>query len=69
MFREFVWVGFAHLYWARCKRESKRDEIDIRIYTKLVQLDSKLGTTASEQLNWCTFYSPRLDLIKVSTKL
>ena len=63
-------IGFAHLYLQRCKTESKLDdEIDIRLYTKLVQLDSKLGTTATEQLFWCIHFSLRFDLIKVTTKL
>ena len=63
-------VGFAHLYLQRCVTDSKLDdEIDIRLYTKLVQLDSKLGTTATEQLHCCIVYSLRWDLIKVSTKL
>ena len=63
-------IGFAHLYLQRCKRESKLDdEIDIRLYTKLVQLDSKLGTTATEQLFCCISHSLKFDLIKVSNKL
>ena len=60
--------GFAKLYLTKCDEKSKSDEeIDIQVYTKLLKLDSKLGTTASEQLFWCLFYSLRLDLIKVLT--
>ena len=44
-------AGFASMYLLRCEVESKSDdEIDIRVYTKLVELDSRLGTTAAEQL-------------------
>ena len=60
-------VGFAHKYlYKLIIHESKsHDEIDIHVYTKLVQLDSKLGTTASEQLYWLSHHSLRLDLLKV----
>ena len=59
-------VGFASLYLWRCKKESKSDgEIDILVYAKLVELDSRLGTTAAEQLFNCVFHTQRLDLIKV----
>jgi len=60
-------VGFAHAYLDRCKKESKTDdEIDIQVYTKLVELDSRLDTTAAEQLFSCVKLTQRLDLIKVS---
>ena len=59
-------VGFAVEYLWRCKEESKSDEeIDIQVYTMLVELDSRLGTTAAEQLLWCVYYTQRWDLIKV----
>ena len=59
-------IGFAQLYWWRCNQESKTDdEIDIQVYTKLVQLDSRLGTKASEQLLWCLEFTIRSDIIKV----
>ena len=60
-------VGFAKTYLQQCYKESKpNDEIDIQVYTKLVDLDAKLGTTASEQLQWCLDYTPtRSDIIKV----
>ena len=64
--RKKGWVGFAYLYLKRCNKESKtNDEIDIQVYTKLVQLDSRLGTTASEQLYWCLEFTSRSDIIKV----
>lgn len=59
-------VGFAHFYLHQFYEKAKTDdEKDIQIYTKLVQLDSKLGTSATEQLLWCVFYTLRFDLIKV----
>ena len=59
-------VGFAHIYLLQYDRESKpNDEIDIQVYTKLVDLDAKLGTTASEQLQRCLNYTTRSDIIKV----
>ena len=60
------WVGFAHLYLQRCKEKLKSDnEIDIQVYTRLVELDSRLGTPAAKQLHCCLRYSLRLELIKV----
>ena len=65
--RKRGYVGFAHRYLRRrIKQESKSDDqIDIQVYTKLVQLDSKLGTTASEQLAKCLEFTARSDIIKV----
>ena len=60
------WVGFAHFYLQRCKEKLQSDdEIDIQVYTRLVKLDARLGTTAAEQLLFCIRYSLRLELIKV----
>ena len=39
--------------------------IDIKVYKKLVELDTKLGTTVSEQLYGCLYRTTRLDIIKV----
>ena len=59
--------GFAEIYLQQCTEKSEADnEIDIQVYTTLVQLDSKLGTTATEQLWGLIIYSLRLDLFKVS---
>ena len=73
-------AGFASRYLQECV-ESKSDNkinlhgyivksnsderIDIQVYTKLVQLDSRLGTTASEQLAKCLLLTSRSDIIKV----
>ena len=60
-------VGFAEIYLQQCTEKSEADnEIDIQVYTTLVQVDSNLGTTAAEQLYFLVFYSLRLDLVKVS---
>ena len=57
---------FAGLYLSRHEKESKSDdEIDIQVYTKLLELDSRLGTTAAEQLFDCVIHTQRFDLIKV----
>ena len=60
-------VGFAHRYLVRIiEQESKsEDHIDILVYSKLAQLDSKLGATASEQLARCLLFTTRSDIIKV----
>ena len=58
--------GFTELYLDRCNAESMSDdEIDIGVHTKLVELDSKLGTTASEQLHLSLYYTTRSDIIEV----
>ena len=67
--RNLTWVGFAHVYLFRCNKVLKsNNEIDIELYTKLAQLDEKLGTTASEQLLECLRYTTRADIIKVIIK-
>ena len=64
--RKKNWVGFAEKFLNRCNKESKSDdEIDREIYSKLVELDIRLGTTASEQLYKCLYRTTRLDIIKV----
>ena len=54
--------GFASLYlW----RSNSDNEKDIKVYKKLLELDSRLDTTAAEQLFHCVFYTQRLDFVKV----
>ena len=66
--RKYNWVGFAEVYLDRFNTESKsNDEINIEVYTKLLQLDVKLGTTASEQLFGCLSNTTRSDVIKVAS--
>ena len=57
------YIGFAHLYLKRCDKES--DEIDKEAYTKLVELDTRLGTPASKQLHQCLSYTTLWEIIKV----
>ena len=60
------WVGFADFYLDRCNKESDASvKADIVVYTKLVELDSRLGTTTSEQLFGCLCRTTRSDIIKV----
>ena len=64
--REKGWAGFAHVYIWRCDKESKSGNIaDVQLYTKLVELDTRLGTTAGSQLFRCLCYTNRWDIIKV----
>ena len=64
--RKHGFVGFAHIYLQQyCQKSKSEDEIDIQVYTKLVELDSKIGTTASEQLYWCLQCTTRSDIIEV----
>ena len=64
--RKDDWVGFAEVYLWRCHEESKSDDqIDKGIYTKCVELDTRLGTTVSEQLFGSLKYTTRWDIIKV----
>ena len=64
--RKLNYFGFAHFYFKRCSENSESIvEIDTEVFTDLVALDAKLGTTASKQLYWCVYYTLRLDIIKV----
>ena len=64
--RKVNYVGFAEVYLQRCANESKSgNEIDKDLYTKLVELDKRLGTTASEHLFDCVYRTLNLDIIKV----
>ena len=66
-FKKSGFVGFADVYLQQCYKKPKRDsEIDTQVYNKLVELDSKIGTTASEQLFQLLSHSLRFDLLKVS---
>ena len=64
--RELGYVGYANYYLQQCwnKSESK-NKADVTIYKQLLEIDSKLGTTQSEQLFECVFNSVRMDLIQV----
>ena len=57
------YIGFAAVYLYRCEKDNKI--IDVNVYKKLVELDTKLGTPSSEQLFVCLSNTTRWDLIKV----
>ena len=60
------YVGYASYYLKACWDESKlKNNADVKIYKQLLEIDSKLGTTQSEQLFECVFHSLRMDLNKV----
>ena len=59
-------VGYASYYLKECWDQSELiNKSDVAIYRQLLEIDSKLGTTSTEQLDRCVFYSHRLDIIKV----
>ena len=60
------YVGYANYYLEECRDKSElKNKADVTIYKQLLEIDSKLGTTQTEQLFECVFYSLRMDLIKV----
>ena len=60
------WVGYAHYYLKKCWDESElTNKADDTIYKQLLEIDSKLGTTQTEQLFRCISHSLRMDLVKV----
>ena len=64
--RKYGFVGYAEYYLQKCWDESKlKNKADVEIYKQLLEIDSKLGTTQTEQLFKCVFHSLRIDLIKV----
>ena len=66
MLRENGFAGYAEYYLQGCWDKSElTNKADVDIYKQLIEIDAKLGTTQTEQLFWCVFYSLRMDLIKV----
>ena len=64
--REDGFDGYAEYYLSQCWDESElKNKADVLIYKQLLEIDSKLGTTQTEQLLRCLLYSPRKDLIEV----
>ena len=58
--------SYAGVYLYRCDKESKpADEIDMQILNQLSELDTKLGTAASDQLFSFVLNTTRWDIIKV----
>ena len=63
---ELGYVGYANYYLQQCWDESElKNQADATIYKQLLEIDSKLGTTQSEQLFECVYNTLRMDLIKV----
>ena len=63
---ELGYVGYANYYLQKCWDESElKNKADVTIYKQLLEIDSKLGTTQSEQLFECVFHSLRMDIVKV----
>ena len=54
-------LGFAEFY-CECYDD---EHMDIQLFTKLVELDSKFGMTAGRQLGNCLCETTRLDILKV----
>ena len=64
--RKVGYAGYAEYYIRKCWDESEmKNKADVTIYKQFLKIDSKLGTTQTEQLFTCLFYSPRKDLIEV----
>ena len=64
--RELGFVGYANYYLQQCYDDSQLvNKANVTIYGQLLEIDSKLGTTQSEQLFECVFQSVRMNLIKV----
>ena len=61
--------GFGHVYYRRYKESKPKDQTDKEVYTKLVELDKRLGTPPTEQLFMCIYYTLDLDIIKVCFQL
>ena len=61
-----ICYDFAEKYLKQCNEESNsNDEINMEAYTKLVELDTRLGTSPSEQLYYCLKNTIRSDIIEV----
>ena len=65
MWKDYDWikegggVGYAEYYLYKCM------SFDKEVYSQLVELDARLGTTACEQLVRCLVKTTRSDIIKV----
>ena len=61
--------GFGHVYYRRCKESKSDDEIDKEVYSKLVELDTRFGTSPSEQLFRWIFFTLDFDIKQVCFRL
>ena len=55
--------GFAAFYCSKYKYND--EQMNVEIFENLVELDAKLGITATKQLLLCFGYTARLDIVKV----
>ena len=63
---KYGYVGYAEYYLSACYDKTiSKNEADIAVYKQLLEIDSQLGTTQTEQLFGCLCKSVRMDLIKV----
>ena len=63
---EHGFVGYSHYYLTECWDKSKlKNKADVAVYKQLLEIDTKLGTSQTQQLFWCVYHSLRMDLIKV----
>ena len=67
------YFGFGHVYYRRYKELKPKYDIDEEVYSKLSELDIRLGslpgTSPSEQLFICIFFTLDLEIIKVCFQL
>ena len=63
------YIGYAHFYCRRYKESKPEDEIDEEVYSKFVKMDTRLGTSPTEQLFMSIFSTLDLEIIKVCFQL
>ena len=61
--------GWGDLYYQRYKESKPEDEIDGEVYSNLVKLDTKFGTSTSEQLFKCIYHTLDPGIVKVCFQL
>ena len=60
------YIGYAHFYLSQCHKDSKSDDEFVNeFYAKLIELDTRLGTSSSKQLYYCLKNTIRSDIIEV----
>ena len=64
--QELGYLGFADYYLRMCKDDSDlTNKAEVKTYKQLLEIDYQLGTTETQELERCVFYTVRIDLIKV----
>ena len=64
-FRRDNYAGYAEYYLRECYGPDRMKEADVSVYRRLVDIDTVLGTDASQQLNYCIYWTTRRDIITV----